>query len=407
MHTERTTVGFGFLLAAALVSAAFAGPEFDEGPKDAGSTPSTATTVSASQNVSVTRLRGSTAATALVGAADQVDMYLVLTGSSVSTFKIDMDMGTGGSPVWDARLTLFKRFVVNCGSIAPVWVTLAKPIATVHKLSGALPYPVLDANAPLVGGGTLGSLLTPNTQYFVAVSGSTELPLGVREDCGGTTEFSLFGSVIGVPGIHPVPVEQQSFHLTKWSDTAGSATGPYAAVTTGVYPMPAYSCATAVTVVGSPATKAFDFSFSPLATNTVVPCAPGYVVKKEFFFEWTAPCTGSAEISTCGLTTADTGLEVFEVNSCTGSACEAAAGASIACNDQCGTANASLVTFATQSGNTYLIRLTGFTSLTGTGSLRFVCSGTVPTPSGDVNGDGLVDGADLAIVLGQWGTSGN
>ena len=67
------------ILVCSLAGSAFAGPEWDEGAKDAGSTTTTSQTVSGSTNTAVTRVRGGTSATALVGTPDLVDIYLVKT----------------------------------------------------------------------------------------------------------------------------------------------------------------------------------------------------------------------------------------------------------------------------------------------------------------------------------------
>ena len=132
------------ILVCSLAGSAFAGPDWDEGAKDAGATPTTAQTVAVSTNTAVTKVRGGTSATALVGTPDLVDIYLVKTGSNTSQFKFDMNMGTGGAPAWNARLTIFKRTVVTCGTTTSYYVTLGFPIATVVKASASSPWPILD-----------------------------------------------------------------------------------------------------------------------------------------------------------------------------------------------------------------------------------------------------------------------
>ena len=71
------------ILVCSLAGSAFAGPDWDEGAKDAGSTPATSQPVTGSTSTTaVTRVRGGTSATALVGTPDLVDIYLVKTGSN-------------------------------------------------------------------------------------------------------------------------------------------------------------------------------------------------------------------------------------------------------------------------------------------------------------------------------------
>lgn len=405
MRTKITLSSVSMIVATLVTGAAFAGPEFDEGGKDAGATPAAAATVSASVNTQVTRLRGATSSTALVGASDLVDMYLVRTGSNPFTFKMDMNMIPGGSPSWGARLTLFRKWTVDCGTFTPNWVTIATPVATVSKASASAAYPILDGGALVAGSTTqrLGDVLVANAEYFVAVSGVTDYPMVIAGACDPGTANRAFTSATGY-GIYLATAAEAASRLSTWGSPTGAATGVYEMPTVALYPSPASGCDIAVTVTGSPVTKEFDFGFAPATTGTV-PCAPGYTVSREFFYEWTAPCTGDAVITTCGFTSVDTGIEVFAIDSCSGDACTAAAGIAIACNDQCGTANASSVNFAAVSGTIYLVRLTRLSGSGTLGSIKFTCDGA--PASSDLNGDGIVNGADLAILLGQWGTSGN
>ena len=404
------------ILVCSLAGSAFAGPDWDEGAKDAGSTPATSQPVTGSTSTTVVRVRGGTSATALVGTPDLVDIYLVKTGSSDPLeFKFDMNMGTGGAPAWNARLTIFKKTVVPCGTTSSYYVTLAFPIATVVKASSLSPWPILDASvlvnttSPTIPAATLGSLMAANTEYYVAVSGLNNLPIGFNSDCGtsGTTGSSktLFLNTAGF-GMYRIPTIDAAYHLTSWTDPATAETGSYSMPVTGVFPLPASSCSAPFFVEGSLVQKSFDFGFAPAMAGTIaLPCAPGWYPNREFFFLWTPSCAGPAEVSTCGLTHTDSGIEVFEINACNPDLCAAAASPSIACNDQCGTENASLVTFTAESGRQYLVRLTRLTGSATTGEIKFTC---IPAlGSRDINGDGVVNGADLAALLGSWGTSGN
>jgi len=397
------------LLLAFIAGSAFAGPDWDEGAKDAGSTPATSQPVTGSTSTAVTRVRGGTSATALVGTPDLVDIYLVKTGSNTSQFKFDMNMGTGGAPAWNARLTIFKKVYRNCDCPTLCIVTLGFPIATVVKASVSSPWPILDGSALTKGTTptvTLGSLMVANTEYYVAVSGLNNLPIGLNSDCGTTgSSKTLFLDTAGF-GINAIPTSDATYHLTSWTDPATAETGSYSMPVTGVYPLPASYCIYPFFVEGSLVQKSFDFGFAPAMAGTIaLPCAPGWYPNREFFFLWTPNCAGPAEVSTCGLTHTDSGIEVFEINACNPDLCAAAASPSIACNDQCGTENASLVTFTAESGRQYLVRLTRLYGTATTGDIKFTC--TPALGSRDINGDGNVDGADLAQLLASWGTSGN
>ena len=399
------------ILVCSLAGSVFAGPDWDEGAKDAGSTPATSQPVTGSTSTAVTRVRGGTSATALVGTPDLVDIYLVKTGSNTSQFKFDMNMGTGGAPAWNARLTIFKKTVVICGTTTSYYVTLGFPIATVVKASSLSPWPILDGsvlvNNPTGGPpATLGSLMVADTEYYVAVSGLNNLPIGSYSDCSATpVTKTLFLSTTGF-GMNRALGSDPTYHLTSWTDPATAETGEYSMPVTGVYPLPASSCSAPFFVEGSLVQKSFDFGFAPAMAGTIaLPCAPGWYPNREFFFLWTPSCAGPAEVSTCGLTHTDSGIEVFEINACDSDVCAAAASPSIACNDECGTENASLVTFTAESGRQYLVRLTRLSGSATTGDIKFTC---IPAlGSRDINGDGVVNGADLAALLGSWGTSGN
>ncbi|MSR69197.1 MAG: hypothetical protein EXS17_02485 [Phycisphaerales bacterium] len=404
MQTKSHYTFASVLCLATLSSWALAGPDFDEGAKDAGATASTASTVSAGENTAVTRVRGSTSSTALVGAPDLVDMYLVRTGSNPFLFKFDMDMVAGGAPVWAARLTIFKKAVVDCGTVAPLWVTVAYPVASVIKFSAGQSYPILDGNVYMTGTKQkLGAVLMPNAEYYVAVSGATNYPMGINGSCAAGNENRLFSYANGT-GIYPATQADLVTRLSSWSDPAGAATGSCIMLTVGVFPLPASSCSSAVPVAGSSVTKAFDFAFAPTISGTIT--CPSSIINltKEFFYEWTPSCTGTATVTTCGQTVADTGLEVFAIDSCAGTACAAATTTTIACGDDtCSTQTT--VTFSAEMGKTYLVRLTRVWGAGTTGTVRFTCD--APNSTADLNGDGTVNGADLAILLGMWGTSGN
>ncbi len=404
------------ILVCSLTTVVFAGPDFDEGSKDAGSLPSTSTPIAGTTNTEVTRVRGTTSATALVG-SDPVDMYLLKTGADPYALKIDMNMVSGGAPIWAARLTLFKKEVIFCGGGAAgpgSARTYARPIATVVKASSTQSYPILDGSVSLNGatgaptGGKLGALLLPGSEYFVSVSGASELPFCTRENCdeSGTETFFTNTTGIGIYGLS-ASVTNVS-HLLSWN-ALGTTGGSYIMPTTGVYPVPASSCDTATSVVGSPTSKVFDFAWAPEATGIVSCAGPTWPVNRQFFYAWTPQCTGTAVVKTCGTFGGDSAIEVFEVDLCNPDYCTAATTTPLDCNDQCGTGNASTVSFTATAGREYLVRLARVSSVGGSaswsGTITFDCTGAAP--SADMNGDGIVDGADLALFLGRWGTSGN
>lgn len=395
----------GLLLSVAIIQVANGGPDFGE-ESDAGGLPPTSKTISTSSSRPVGRVSGSTALSALTGDGDRVDMFLLRTGSDLSQFKFI-------GPSWGARLTLFKKDTVVCTGGATL--TVGRPICTVAKAAVGQEFPVINGAAPVTGitGGSSGALslyLQPNSDYYVAVSGVTNRPLCDNAPCSSTTtdDVDVFGFATGFGQFLAGDNFRTSYRIARWLDPDGEATGAYAMDTTGTFTAPASTCREVETVVGNPAEKSFDFNFAPnVPTGTAdVPCAPGFTVTRQFFFLWSPECSGEAEVTTCGLTGADSAIEVFDVDACSFDTCAAALSASVACNDQCGSSNSSRVTFPASTGSTYLVRLTRLvTSGTQSGTIRFSCS-ALP-PSADLNGDGTVNAADLAVLLARWGTAGN
>ncbi|HMN96514.1 MAG TPA: hypothetical protein PKC43_08690 [Phycisphaerales bacterium] len=122
----------------------------------------------------------------------------------------------------------------------------------------------------------------------------------------------------------------------------------------------------------------------------------------DVWFSYVADCDGVATASLCNAANFDTILAVY-----TGPCNDLTL---VACNDDapgCGLTSA--VSFDAVCGVTYSIRVGGFNE-EGSGTLSISCAGSrcvEPTTClGDLNMDGVVDGADLGILLGAWGRSG-
>jgi hypothetical protein len=132
----------------------------------------------------------------------------------------------------------------------------------------------------------------------------------------------------------------------------------------------------------------------PLGCSTV----GGPQVEADVWFEWTAGCTGFATFATCG-SAFNSRLAVYNA------ACPTGPTSALACADTgCGD-DASVQTLVLE-GQTVLIRVGSPDGSEGDGVLDIVC---VPIGGNDcpedLNGDGIVNGADLGLMLGAWGTS--
>jgi hypothetical protein len=135
-------------------------------------------------------------------------------------------------------------------------------------------------------------------------------------------------------------------------------------------------------------------------------CVPGdfgdAINWNTYYFEFTAGSDGDYTFSTCGQASFDTRL--FVASSCDPST-------TIACNDD-GTddAGAACPDFTsnidvTLTAGTYIVGVGGYAAGNAGTGLLTVLGPEDPDCPGDFNGDGVVDGADLTILLGDWGGS--
>ena len=116
------------------------------------------------------------------------------------------------------------------------------------------------------------------------------------------------------------------------------------------------------------------------------------------WYKYTAVGNETVTIATCQGTTMDTKMAVF-------SDCDLTT--VLACNDDAtGCGLQSRVTFTPICGTTYYISIGAYGSTTtGAGTFTIQQNGACGNPA-DLNGDGVVNAADLATLLGAWGTSG-
>lgn len=123
----------------------------------------------------------------------------------------------------------------------------------------------------------------------------------------------------------------------------------------------------------------------------------GTTVKNDIWYLYNPTCSGTATATTCGLAAFDTRIAVYNLT------CPPI-GSIIACDDNAvGCASGtSTATFQVTAGSAYYIRVGGGVG-GGAGTLAVSCTAQQPCDA-DLNGDGLVDGTDLAVILNAWGT---
>ena len=154
------------------------------------------------------------------------------------------------------------------------------------------------------------------------------------------------------------------------------------------------------TVIGN-ATTAFN---TTNASNTAiaVPAScnegAGVAMNKDVWFKYTASCNGKARATTCGLAGFDTRIVVYP-----GATCPTAATAVTACNDNAAAcaSSTSTVEWSVTAGSTWYVRVGSPGAGAGSGSLTTSCTACL----GDYVANGQIDGSDLAVLLGGWGTA--
>lgn len=129
-------------------------------------------------------------------------------------------------------------------------------------------------------------------------------------------------------------------------------------------------------------------------------------LEADVWFVYTATCNGTVVFDTCGSTTFDTIIAIYDGCSYAGQPfffCSLTPDP-LACNDDSGNCggNGSRVAVNATAGDCFFVRVGGYLGDQGFGTINVVC-----TCTGDINQDGIVNGADLAFILGAWGTNSN
>lgn len=146
--------------------------------------------------------------------------------------------------------------------------------------------------------------------------------------------------------------------------------------------------------------------FSTIGSTTSLPpldpaCEEGFGLAfvNDIWFTYTATCTGTATFTICNAADYDTRMALY-------ASCEDTV--PLACNDDaisglCGLTS-EMPDVPVVAGTQYLLRIGGFGG-SGTGTVTISCTASC-TPGPDRNGDGCVNGADLGLVIGNWGVDG-
>lgn len=153
-----------------------------------------------------------------------------------------------------------------------------------------------------------------------------------------------------------------------------------------------------------------DWPFTTIGATTDGPplpatCNEGFGLQfgQDVWFCYDATCSALVTVETCDAVDYDSRLAVY-----TG-ACGSLQ--LVGCNDDgsgCLQVDSSKAIFQAICGESYHIRVGGFDTSIGSGVLSIACGFGPQCPQcpEDLNHDGIVDGADLGIVLGGWNGNG-
>lgn len=240
---------------------------------------------------------------------------------------------------------------------------------------------------------------------------------------GATSKYQIsFTIVVPPPSLHSLGSEfgllvarvvskvvvpaESTVALVHSSLAGGVATGGPGTITVTCSPIvvpPANDeCATATAL--SVGTTSFDTT-NATTSAVVLPAScdegVGTQLVKDVWYTLVAPCTGTLSVSTCGTATFNTKLVAYAAT------CPVTGSPVVACDDNTAgcSGSTSLITFSATQNALYYVRLGGATA-GGTGTLTVTCTPSAPPCPADFNGDTKVDGADLAVLLGAWGSSG-
>ncbi|MDA1008771.1 MAG: dockerin type I domain-containing protein [Planctomycetota bacterium] len=257
----------------------------------------------------------------------------------------------------------------------------------------------------------------PDFYSFTVPSGSTATMSLTFIDANGDIDAELF-TTCGATAVASALGNANNENFT-WTNTGAATTAVLrvflftdtrneysmtVSVSTPPDPPPANNeCAGAVVLpLGSTTVT------TALATNSAIAlattCIDGgtTVMYKDVWYRLTAPFTGTMTVSTCNGSAFDSRLAVYPTT------CPTASTQSIACDDDttgCSGGSTS-VTWNVTVGTQYLVRLGGKTSMaSGFATLTVTGVPAAPPCPEDLNGDGTVDGADLALMLNYWGSA--
>lgn len=212
--------------------------------------------------------------------------------------------------------------------------------------------------------------------------------------CAGGTSQVIFNATASSP------------YLVRVGGVSGGGPGVLNVTCSAVPTPPNDECNVAAFI--QPGSYPFDTSTANDSVGTLpAGCneGNGVTMRKDVWWIAMATCAGTLEVSTCNAASFDTRLALYSFVGL----CPVSGAPVVACSDDddgCGTT--SVLSVPCQLNDFFLIRLGGVSGPTpgGAGTLTVTCIPSAPPCPADLSNDDVVDGADLAVVLGSWGSPG-
>ena len=307
----------------------------------------------------------------------------------------------GASFVWDLACMKSDEIAV----VAPVAASMYR--YTFDNCEAGLPTAVChilgtnDFYAPYNGASWVASVAEQNA-FWVAKNGSDPDPETVNQG-GGVTRYTWnpgegchgFQHFRRQGGGHDVP----NFAVSAIWDFASQYDIDGFRECNPVEPPANDDCGGAIDVgEGVIAFTTEGATDSGISSSLSCSTSNGPDVTTDIWYRFVAPCTGTFEMSTCGADF-DSRIDVFF----NPKGCPSPGQPPYACgDDECG--DGAVASSLVVKGQTLFIRVGSSNGSTGSGELTIDCQGFDPPDPADLNGDDIVDAADLGLMIVAWGT---
>lgn len=202
--------------------------------------------------------------------------------------------------------------------------------------------------------------------------------------------------------ISTLAIAGQTFYIRVGSSDGSTGSGTLTIECGGFPGPPNDECADAITV-GEGTTSVSTVGATSSGIDSALGCSTsgGPVVDADIWYLHEATCTGTLDFSFCGASF-DSRMDVYAADG----GCPSSGDAPYGCSDDACGDDPEVTGLLAVEGQQFLVRIGSRDGSTGTGDLVIGCTPFEDPCPEDLNNDGVVDGADLGLLLGSWGTSG-